>query len=143
MTYCPWADAGRRLPHVHIAVRDIAPARGAAFPDHHVILIDQRLTRTEGRCVLAHEVAHLDLGHRPTHIAHFDIRQEREAGVRAARLLITAEAFADALAWAQDERELAAELDVDVDTVMVRKATLSSDEIRIIEDRLASIEHAA
>lgn len=143
MTYCPWADAGRRLPDIHIAVRNIAPARGAVFPDYRVILIDQRLNKVEGRCVLAHEVAHLDLGHQPTGIAYFDTRQENEASTHAARRLIGIQALANALAWCRDERELAAELDVDVNTVMVRKATLTPDEIRVIEDRIAAIEHAA
>ena len=141
--YCPWSDIGERMPGVHVALRDISPARAAWLPSHSVVLLDRSLTRREGRSTLAHEIAHIDLGHVPTGLARFDVRQEREADRLAARRLITPAALADALVWSNDDHELAIELHVDVTTVRLRRELLTLDEVAAIGLRINALEIAA
>lgn len=142
-TYCPWVDLGQRHPHVHVDQYDIYPARAAWVPDADIIIIDRRLTRTEGRSTLAHEIAHIDLGHLPTDLGHFGARQEKEAAALAARRLIPITRLAEALLWCRDDHELAEELNVDQQVLMDRRAILTPSESAYIETRLASIEVAA
>jgi hypothetical protein len=61
----------------------------------------------------------------------------------AARRLITDEQLVDALLWARDERELADELWVDVQTVRARLTGLNEREKNAIEARIAEREGAA
>ena len=143
LSYCPWSDIGRRYPNVHVGVHDIAPARAAWVDDAQVVFIDRRLSRVEGRSALAHEIAHIDLGHEPRGMAWFDTRQEREATALAARRLISVDRFVEAFLWCRDDRELAAELQVDVPTLRARREAFTATEVSRIEYRIATIETAA
>lgn len=138
--YSPWRDIAARHPHVHVGRHDLRPARGAWVPDEAVILLDHQLRRHERRTVLAHEIAHIDLGHRPTGRRWFDRRQEDEADRLADLRLIPLAALADALRWALCAEEVAHELDVTVDVVRRRVARLTDDEKHWIDDRLTAAE---
>lgn len=141
--YCPWGDVGERYPSVLVAVRDISPARGAWCADAQVLFVDASLSRRERRSVLAHEIAHMDLGHEHREFPWFNGRQEREADVLASRRLITVEALADAYASTHDDEQLAEALNVCASTVRVRVAHLHPSERHSIEQRIAALERAA
>lgn len=70
--------------------------RGGFTPASATIRLAPGMTARTARSVLAHEVAHAVLGHRPTEQHDERARQEREADDWAARLLITPEAYSSA-----------------------------------------------
>lgn len=133
MTYDPWRDAAERHPDVVIRRTDCLPAFGAWIEAARVILVEQSLERPARNSVLAHEVAHLDLGHRMTGDGWFDRRQERQADRLAARRLVTFEALADALTWALTEDEIADYLHVTPDVVRLRFADLTARELAALD----------
>lgn len=138
MAYSPWDDARDRHPDVHIGRVDLRPARGAWVASERVILLDKRLVRAERNTVLAHEIAHVDLGHVMTGRKWFDRRQERQADALAADRLVDLHRLADALRWALCPEEVAHELDVTVDVVRRRIRALSNDEKAWIDERLSA-----
>lgn len=103
-----------------------------AATDGSTIWIDPRQTQAERRCTLAHELAHIELGH----VGGCTAREEREASVLAAQWLIRLEHLADALAWTQDPHELAWELWVDLDTLNTRLEHLRPSELQYLQRRL-------
>lgn len=64
------------------------PHQSGYAPDDHTIRLTPGLPRRIGRSVLAHELAHHVLGHRPTHHGPIRLRQERHANEWAAHHLI-------------------------------------------------------
>lgn len=60
------------------------------------ISLRRGLLNREHRCTLAHELAHAVAGDEPTGIGWLDARMERIADERAARWLITPDAYATA-----------------------------------------------
>lgn len=144
MTYSPWADAAERHPDIHIERWDISPARGAWVASERVILIDRDLTQTERRCTLAHELAHIDLGHVEAR-GWFARRLEREADRLAAkRLLADIEAIADAICTHPLDPDLVAEqLGVTLRMLRKRLKRLTPSETSYIEARLAAHERGA
>lgn len=135
MTYDPWADLHAR-PHIccdwHTV--ELPKGRGWWLPDVLGIVLDRRLTRIERRCVLTHELRHVD--HQDTAIAHVGPdgprlarRQEARADREAAHYLIDLAPLVDALrAHPHDPHAVAEELDVTVDVLHCRLDTLSADE---------------
>lgn len=101
----PWR-ALRALSHVVVVwVRPHADAP-AGTNGRDVVWIDPRLLQVERRCVLTHELVHLEHGHdgcQPPAIEH-------AVRARAARLLITHEQLAEALPWSAVLEELADDL---------------------------------
>ncbi|KAA0959517.1 ImmA/IrrE family metallo-endopeptidase [Microbacterium sp. ANT_H45B] len=69
---------------------------GGYEPTTATIRVAPGLTARATCSVLAHELAHAVLGHTPTADAELRARQERRADEWAARLLITAPAYAEA-----------------------------------------------
>jgi len=137
--YCPWTDLGERYPGVHVAVHGLAPARAAWLPVERVILLDRGLTFTQGRCTLAHEIAHMDLGHYPTGVGHFDRRQERDADGLAGRRLLPVAVLAEAVQAGWDLPSAADELLVTVEVLRDRLDRLHPAErhaLRAAGDRL-------
>ena len=120
MTYNPWLDANQRYPHVHIEWHPILPAHAFWSPADRVIVVDESITRAERRCALAHEIAHMDMGDRPTDLCFFASRQETAADKLAARRLVDPHDLAAALRWTQDPREIAAELAVTLNVLALR-----------------------
>ncbi len=136
MTYDPWRDAAERHPDVVIKRTDCLPALGAWIEAARVILVEQSLERPARNSVLAHEVAHLDLGHKMTGDGWFDRRQEHQADRLAAKRLVSLDALADALLWCSWETEVAEHLHVTVEVVRLRLAYLTNPEKAYVEARL-------
>lgn len=107
-----------------------------AVTDGSSIWIDPRQTQAERRCTIAHELAHIELGH----VGGCSPKEEHQANLLAARWLIKVEHLADALAWTQDPHELAWELWVDLDTLHTRLENLTHAERRHIKHRLRRVD---
>lgn len=112
-----------------------AGVRGAT--DGHRIWMDPRQLQAERRSTLAHELAHLELGH----IGVCGPREEEAARQLAARWLITMPRLLDALAWSQQPQEIAEDLWVDVDTLYARLAGLTPEEQAQIAALSQHVEH--
>lgn len=100
-----------------------------------VILLDERRTRNERRCDLAHAIAHIELGH-----TNRRSQAEEDAARRYhAKLLIDLHDLADGLyfsaglvdQWAADY------LDVDLETLSLRTQHLHPSELGFIRSKLA------
>lgn len=139
--YCPWEDLGERYPGIHVALHPIAPAAAAWLPTERVILIDSGLSRVEGRCALAHEIAHIDLDHQPTGFGYFDARMERDADALAGRRLLPVGVLADVAGW--DASWAAEELRVTVGLLHLRLTRLHPAEARALLSALQTVEAAA
>lgn len=103
------------------------------------IWLHPHLSQTQRRCTLAHELAHIDLGH-TRHVTDAD---ERDAQRLAARRLIRIARLADAMVWTHSPDELAEELWVDTDTLEVRLDNLHPSEHHYIAQRLAARDGGA
>ena len=98
----------RRAPISTDDLYQLATALGVTITEHaggpkgryvhqaRTISLRHGLLDRELRCTLAHELAHAVAGDEPTGIAWLDERMERIADERAARWLITADAYAAA-----------------------------------------------
>ncbi|PWJ22817.1 uncharacterized protein DUF955 [Branchiibius hedensis] len=103
---------------------------GSTDCEARTIYLQRGLTQAQRRSTLAHELAHaVD----PSSLEHC-------VDQAAVRQLIPLQRLADALAWSQDEYELARELWVDVPTVRVRLEGLTEDERDEIERRVAALD---
>ncbi len=120
MSYNPWLDAARRYPEVHIEWHPIAPAHAFWSRRDDVIMVDEHITRAERRCALAHELAHMDAGDRPTDLCWFAARQETNADKLAARRLVDIDELAAAMRWTDDPREIAEHLEVTLSVLALR-----------------------
>ncbi len=139
----PVADLAERYPDYILHVADLYPAHATVIPQHRVILLDFRLTMSEQRCALAHEIAHIDLDHRRQSNRWFGQRQEREADRMAARRLISPTALLSALALSADDLIIADSLAVDLPTLLVRMSCLHPAERHAIEHQMRHIESVA
>lgn len=124
MSYSPWGHVAR-LTDVVVGFRDDLPS-GVAWwsPKHQVILLARDLGQRERRVALAHELAHIDLGHSGVEEYGDADRQDQrlhdEADQLAARRLIPITRLADALKWSRDPEEIAEALWVTVPLLRVR-----------------------
>ena len=127
----PWR-ALRALTHVVVIwVRPHADAP-AGTNGRDVVWIDPRLLQVERRCVLTHELVHLEHGHagcQPTAV-------ERRVRAAAARTLISHEDLAAALPWALSLEELADDLWVPPLVLRDRLAGLTATERADLAARL-------
>ncbi|KJQ54445.1 ImmA/IrrE family metallo-endopeptidase [Microbacterium sp. SA39] len=99
--------------------------RGGFDPASRTIRLDPGMSARTTRSVLAHELGHAVLGHTLSAIPSVRRQQERQADEWAARLLITADAYAQA----EDARgphlaSLAFELDVTIELVLAYQRRL-------------------
>lgn len=131
--YDPWADLASR-PEITYG-RTFLPggAGGLWFPDIPAITLDKRLTRVAARCVLAHELAHVDLRHGSCAgwgpgTARLARRQERSATALAARRLLPVTSIAAAFAEELPLADMAAELNVTESVLHRRLRDLNDDE---------------
>jgi hypothetical protein len=90
--------------------------------------LDARLSATERRCTLVHELIHAERGDVPCEDAALDARQERRVEQEAARRLIPLGALVDSLRWTAQVDELAELLEVDVETLLARIGGLTRSE---------------
>ncbi|GAA2007787.1 ImmA/IrrE family metallo-endopeptidase [Nocardioides kribbensis] len=134
----PWRRL-RELPH--ITLRWVADLEHVGECRHSTqeIFIRTGLTQAQRRSVVLHEIEHLLEG--PSVRGHEDW-DERVVTERAARWLIPLDLLADALVWANDDRELAHELNVDLATVRARLSTLTAEESQVLSDRVMAAEVA-
>lgn len=116
---------------------------GEWVQDTMTIWLDHRLTPAQRRCTLAHELVHAMRGDRRCEDSVLNARQEAAVRRLTARLLVPLPRLAAALAWTQDEHELAAELHVDLDTLHARREHLTADERAELLDLIARTERAA
>lgn len=137
--YNPWRHLRDCWPEVTVVHEELPPrVLGLVKGDGLVISINQRITRFQARCVLAHEIVHLERG-------IFDCRgqwrakEEKVVHELASRRLITLEQFAGAIVACgdEDERLLAVELEVDRATLHVRSQLLTEMERRTVAKFLA------
>lgn len=141
--YNPGADAAARFPDWVIRHRSL----GGVIPEvlctkRKTILIEAADDWPAKRCSLAHAVAHLDLGHQGGR-GLLEGWMEAEANGLAAKRLITVDQLAQTLSWSRDPREIAAELDVDLATLEVRRRHIAPWERKYITDHLVWLEEIA
>lgn len=150
-TYDPWDDL-RARGHLTLSITRLPIGDAMYFADVPGIALDERLSRTERRCVLAHELAHIDLGH--THQAattcSWDLgtsriarRHELEADKLTARRLVLTRVLADALCRWDNPWAVADDLDVTEHVLETRLAHLHPAERGYISRRLATKEAVA
>lgn len=132
----PWRSL-RALTHVVVEWVRPHPAAPGGTNGVDVIWLDPRLLQVERRCVLTHEMVHLEHGHQGCQPAAV----EHAVRAAAARQLITLEQLADALPWSMSREELADELWVTPLVLTDRLAGLTRTE----REHLAALatEHSA
>lgn len=95
-------------------------------PDRTIILASG-LTRTQERCILAHEVEHVVAGDLDCSSRRLSIRQEHAADIRAARRLIAISDLAAIAQWADNVCSAAEELSVTERMLQVRLSDLAGE----------------
>lgn len=108
-----WRELRERGDGVVLHFTRFTDGRVAATDGTSAIWLDQDLNQVERRCALAHEQAHIDLGH--TSCA--DSKEEAAADRMTARKLIDWDALVDAFRWAHNAAEAADELWVTLDVL--------------------------
>lgn len=127
----PWR-ALKSLLHIDLVWERLPDGILGETDVYTTIWLDPRQQQARRRSTLAHELAHIKLGH----TNGCNPRDELAASIWAARKLITIDRLADALKWTQDLTELADELWVDESTVETRLKYLHPAEIRQVQDAL-------
>lgn len=117
------------MPHLTLEVTRLPDDEmGRWLPRRQTILLDDRLSQAERRCTLTHEIIH----HLSGDLEHVDpalaAAQERNCRDRAARVLITLSALADAMRWSEHAEEIADQLWVDEPTLWDRIENLTPEE---------------
>jgi Zn-dependent peptidase ImmA (M78 family) len=131
----------RDFPEITLLIRRLQDGeRGRWYPDEHVIVLDDRLSQAERRCVLMHELVHRTRGdvHLPDNL--MTLRQEKSCHESVARALIPFASLRAALQWGRDPQELADELWVDVKTLTVRLSALTPIEASAIQETWSTDE---
>jgi hypothetical protein len=124
-------------------------ADGWYLSDVPGIALDDRLTRIQRRCVLAHELAHIDLDHHDQVAgcgpgsARLARRNEVAADRLAARRLIRLDDLISWLPYAAGSSEAAELLDVTEQLLGVRLAALDARERGILDRALRGVGAAA
>lgn len=105
MRHHPWRDL-RSREHLTLAWQAMPDGIRGATNGTSTIWMEPRLLQVERRCTLAHELAHVDLGHTSCD----DLKAEQAACRRTARQLISWDALIDVFKWAHNAYEAADEL---------------------------------
>jgi Zn-dependent peptidase ImmA (M78 family) len=146
--YCPWRDLASR-PHLAFVVTRLPVADGWYLPDVPGIVLDDRLTRVQRRCVLAHELAHIDLGHHQQVAGNgpgtdrLARRNEAAADRLAARRLLPLTGLMHWLPYASSRSEAAELLDVTERLLSIRLEQLSSREAAALGRLIDAVMAAA
>ena len=133
----PWRRL-RALTNVDLSWRPLAGLLGATDGRDRIVM-DPRQSQAQRRCTVAHELAHLDLGHG----GGCSPVEERAARALAARWLIDMPDLLAALAWTEHLDELADELWVDVDTLLARLDGLTASERAQVAELAQRVEGGA
>lgn len=136
----PWKRARENHPDVVIDCTRELPGDLAGLTDGRTIWLCRTLSQVQRRCVLTHELVHLERGIVPVESALHE-REETIVDEIAARRLISLESLIDALRWTRGRpnREAAWELWTDIDTLTTRVQTLTDCERRIIDEALREV----
>lgn len=118
----PWRRL-RGKPEIDVTW-PVMPDRLGSTDGATVIRMHPHQSQVQRRCTLAHELAHVELGH----VGGCSPTEERIAQHHAARWLIDLGDLLDALRWAEDLREVADCLWVDEPTLMTRLDGLTAGE---------------
>lgn len=135
MTSNPWREL---RAHEEVRLRFSAlpdGILGATLHERHSILIDKRLPYNQRRCVLAHELAHLERGPVPC-IPWLAAKEEAICDRIAARRLLPIGDLIAAARWCESLGALAEELDVTEDVLSCRLDHLTPAERATIEAAL-------
>ncbi|WP_190246854.1 ImmA/IrrE family metallo-endopeptidase [Brevibacterium casei] len=101
----PWRDL-RGREHITVHWRTMPGDYLGATDGANAIWMDPDQLQVERRCTLAHEIAHIDLGHKGCQ----DGREEDRANRLTAQRLIEWDALVDVFRWAHTAHEAADEL---------------------------------
>lgn len=118
----PWRTLRRRPDITLDLVRLDAPQTAGTVHSARRILLDPRIGQRHRNDALAHELVHLERG--PA-VAGFEDAEERAVEEETARRLIPLEDLCRALRWTRDVDELAEELWVSRDTLLIRFRTMT------------------
>lgn len=131
----PW-QAFRELVDWTLHWRPLPPGRlGLTDYLEMTVTLAPGLTQAQRRCTIAHETEHIRRG--PTMLPHLRAREEEETIDRnVARQLIGIRELGEALAWSDDEHQVADELWVDVDILRARLRGLHPAERHYLTRRL-------
>lgn len=125
------------MPHLTLKVTRLPDDEmGRWVPSAQMILLDDRLDQAERRCTLVHEMVHHISGDHVALTPELSAMQERMCKDRTARLLITINALADALAWSEHAAEIADYLWVDEATLYDRFNNLTPEEQSYLTQRM-------
>ncbi|MCT2182891.1 ImmA/IrrE family metallo-endopeptidase [Brevibacterium casei] len=124
----PWRELRDRGEGVVLHVTRFTDNRVAATDGSNAIWLDADLLQVERRCAIAHEQAHIDLGHRDCD----DPREESAARRLAARKLVDWDDLVDAYRWASCMAEWADELWVTVEVLEDRLKYLHPHELALL-----------
>ena len=131
----PWRTLREEHPDVVVHYAAPLPALVLGVTDGRSIWLARGLLQVEERCTLAHELIHIERGHRGCQPPRIEADVEREA----ARRLIPLDLLGEALTWARCEAETADELCVDIATLRTRLADLTRAERARLRRRLADL----
>ena len=147
--YEPWQDADARHDLDWLLADDLPRGDACWMPWWRLIVIRASLHPTRRRCVLAHELVHVDNDDKqlvgcgpdgPRQARRQESRTDREA---ARRLVSIDELAAAMLMHPASPRAVAHELDVTVDVLQRRLDDLGQDERSWLEQELARHDDAA
>lgn len=123
----PWAELTKH-PNVEVRIERLNGQVVGLTNGVDRIWLDDRLNQVERRCVLTHEIRHVQLGHANCQ----PLAVEMKVCAWVARKLISMEDLARALPWSHDLYELAAELHVTPQTLRDRLHGMSVAENRLL-----------
>lgn len=130
----PWHRL-RSLSNIDLSWRR-TPGRLGETDGAQVIRLHPDQLQVQRRCTLAHELAHVELGHTDG----ASPAQERAARMLAARWLVDLDQLLAALRWADDLATVADECWVDEETLMARLDGLTDGERAQIAALHAEVE---
>lgn len=136
--YHPWRTLREHWAHVELKHTDDLPA-GRLGDTNGVdeIRMRRRLLQVDRRCVLAHELVHLEHGDGGTCTPAV----EAAVTLEAARRLIPWERLLAAVRWAMSEQELADELWVTLPILRARTEALHAEELMEIARAVHDAHH--
>lgn len=131
MGFDPWFELETRWPGVEVVYTRLNGKVAGLTNGVDRIWLEERLDVVEQRCVLTHEIVHLEMGHTECQPLKIELQVCR----RTARLLISLEDLADAWKTTSNLFELAEELNVMPQTLRNRLHGLRDDELLVLERR--------
>lgn len=131
----PWRRL-RALEALRLEWSMLRPGILGATDGTSLVLLHPNQSQRQRRCTLAHELAHVELGH----TGACGPIEDAQARALAARWLISIERLLNGLRWTRDWEELADELWVDVETLQDRLDGLTVGERAMIVALSGEIE---